>query len=96
MKLDLQNNKYDMRILKKNIYALSLREILETQNIDEKFIVAFILNPDYQLTDDDKVTINDVLTIKKNINHKLLYEMLMNGVVDKSYTINFENFANDM
>lgn len=96
MKLDLQNNKYDMRILKKNIYALSLREILETQNIDEKFIVAFILNPDYQLTDDDKVTINDVLTIKKNINHKLLYEMLMNGIVDKSYTINFENFANEM
>ncbi len=96
MKLDLQNNKYDMPILKKNIYALSLREILETQNIDEKFIVAFILNPDYQLTDDDKVTINDVLTIKKNINHKLLCEMLMNGIADKSYTINFENFANDM
>ena len=39
-----------METLRKNIYAVSLVDIILHQKIDEAFAVQFILNPDYQLT----------------------------------------------
>jgi hypothetical protein len=95
MILDLQNNKYDMNTLKNNIYALSLREILETQEIDEYFIVNYILNKDYQLTKEDEITIDMVLKIKKNINKKLLIQLFIEGTFLKTDGIDFEAYAND-
>jgi hypothetical protein len=93
--LNLKNKKYDMNILKKHIYALSLREILETQDIDEVFIIQFILNKDYQLTEDDKISIEMVIQIKKNIDISLLLELYHNwdGTVDKA--IDFETYMNE-
>ena len=42
--LNLFANKYTRDILIKNIYGLSLIDILKTQDIDENFIINFILN----------------------------------------------------
>ena len=48
--LDLQNNQYSQTILKKNIYAVNLIEILKTQKIDSEFAVKYLLQKKYQLT----------------------------------------------
>ena len=54
MVLDLINNQYDMETLRKNIYAISLIDIILYQKIDEEFAVQFILNPDYQITTEEQ------------------------------------------
>jgi len=60
--LDLDNNQYDIKILKQYIYALCFFKILKTQKIDEDFAVNYILNPDYQMTEYEQlITVNDVL-----------------------------------
>ena len=50
--LDLKNNKYSMDVLRENIYAIGLFEILHTQTITEEFAVNYILNERFQLSDD--------------------------------------------
>ena len=42
--LDLYNKKYSMKILKANIYAIKLIDILKTHTIDVTFAVKYILN----------------------------------------------------
>ena len=37
--LDLFNNQYDLNILKKNIYALNLVDIIKTQKLDADFVL---------------------------------------------------------
>jgi len=51
--LDLYNNKYDRTTLKKYIYAVSLIDILKTQHLDVSFVVRYILNNNYQLTEEE-------------------------------------------
>jgi hypothetical protein len=51
---NLYNNKYDRQTLKENIYAFKLIDILKTQQLDTSFIVKYILNHLYQLTDEEK------------------------------------------
>lgn len=79
--LDLYNKKYDRKILKDNIYALNLLDILKTQDIDVTFAVRYILNPKYQLTNNEiKITAKDILLYQPHItkeslrNEILLYE----------------------
>jgi hypothetical protein len=86
--LDLINVKYDMETLKKNIYALSLYDILKTQVISVDFALKYILNKNYQLTpEEESITINDVfkyqphlrdtdLLTKYTINLKLLEQKI--------------------
>ena len=52
--LDLYKCKYDMETLKKYIYAISLIDILKTQIIDEDFAFNYILNKNYQLTEEEE------------------------------------------
>ena len=50
--LDLQNNQYDMKILKENIAAHYLWDILKTQVLTKEFCVKYILNKNYQMTEE--------------------------------------------
>jgi len=76
--LDLYNKKYTREELKKNIYAVKLIDILRTQTLDTSFIVRYILNKNYQLTDEDeKITIEMVLQYQPQISKKRLQMEIM-------------------
>jgi hypothetical protein len=71
--LDLYNNKYDRATLKEHIYAVELMDILKTQILDISFIVRYILNGLYQLTDEDKkINIDVVLLLQPHIQREKL------------------------
>jgi len=71
--LDLYNNKYDRATLKENIYAVELTDILKTQTLDVSFIVRYILNSLYQLTDEDKkINMDMVLKLQPHIQRENL------------------------
>ncbi len=75
--LDLYNNKYDRATLKENIYALELIDILKTQILDISFIVRYVLNDLYQLTDKDKsINIDMVLKFQPHIQRENLQAAL--------------------
>ena len=59
--LDLYNNKYSRKILKKNIYSLNLMDILKTQKIDVTFAVRYILNKKYQFTEEEEKITNEIV-----------------------------------
>jgi len=75
--LDLYNNKYDRKTLKENIYDINLIDVLKTQILDLTFIVRYILNDFYQLTDEDKtIDMDMVLKFQPHIQReKLVYEL---------------------
>lgn len=76
--LDLDNNQYDMSVLKTNIYAIHLWDILRTQKIDAFFATYYILNTCYQLTDEEEtITLEDVLRLQPHISRELLTKMLL-------------------
>jgi hypothetical protein len=95
MSIDLYNNKYDRDFLKANIYNVKLIDILKTQDIDEEFIVRYILNEKYQLCDEDKVTINDVLIYKPYINFTRLTNLYYLYSSDDDSIIDFETYADN-
>jgi hypothetical protein len=71
--LDLYNNKYDRNTLKEHIYAVELTDILKTQILDVSFIVRYILNSLYQLTDQDKkINMDMVLKLQPHIQREKL------------------------
>lgn len=71
--LDLYNKKYTREELKKYIYAVKLIDILKTQKLDVTFLVRYILNPNYQLTEEDEtITIEMVLQFQPHIEKKRL------------------------
>jgi hypothetical protein len=91
--LDLKNNKYSMEILKENIYATGLLEILHTQNITEEFAVNYILNNKFQLTDEEeKITIEYVMQKQPHLNKDKLLKLYVFGPVDNDFP-NFETYA---
>jgi hypothetical protein len=101
MTLDLYNIKYDREIIKNNIYALKLIDILKTQDIDAEFIVKYILNKKYQLHLDDIITVDMVLQIRTDINRNKLM-CLINAYdsdddsVDDFDTVMFTHISNSL
>jgi hypothetical protein len=91
--LDLYNNKYDKSILAQHIYSISLIDVLKTQILDISFIVKYILNPKYQLCDDEKTITNKmILQYQTHITENdLKYELFQYDSDDDS--INFESYA---
>jgi len=77
--LDLYNQKYDRQTLKKNIYSISLLDILKTQKIDANFAVRYILNNIYQLSKEkEKITLDTVLYYQPHIkNFEIVNEMII-------------------
>jgi hypothetical protein len=92
--LDLYNNKYDRLTLKNNIYAVKLIDILKTQMIDISFAVRYILNKKYQLHEDDKLTIYDVLQYQPHISFDGLVKYFNNYDSDDDSIDDFDTVAN--
>jgi len=93
--IDLYNNKYDRKILKDNIYAVKLIDILKTQKIDVNFAVKYILNVKYQLNDDDiGITAPIVLKYQTHITYDELQKALREYESDDDSIDDFETVAN--
>jgi hypothetical protein len=91
--MNLYSTKFSMDALINNIYLFNLVDILKTQDLTEEFIVNYILNPIYQLTDEEKsITVLDVLKNQKKINENKLMRLYFIGPV-KSIKPNFEDFV---
>jgi hypothetical protein len=58
---DLYMRVYDLETLKANIYAVSLLDILKTQKLTADFCVKYILNPDFQIVEQDEVLTIDLV-----------------------------------
>ena len=95
--IDLYNNKYDRQILKDNIYAVKLIDILKTQKLDATFIVRYILCDLYQLIDEDKkINIDLVLQFQSHITKYELLKKLNEYDSDDDSVEDFESVSNKM
>lgn len=93
--IDLSNNKYDRETLKSYIYAVSLIDILKTQTIDISFAVRYILNSNYQFSDEDlKINVKTVLKYQPHIKKNELYKAILEYESDDDSIEDFESFAN--
>jgi hypothetical protein len=91
--MNLYSTKFSIDSLINNIYLFNLVDILKTQDLTEEFIVNYILNPIYQLTEEEKsITIIDVLKNQKKINENKLMRLYFIGPVD-SIKPNFEDYV---
>jgi hypothetical protein len=91
--LDLKNNKYSMDVLRENVYATGLFEILHTQTITEEFAVNYILNERFQLSDEEeKITIDCVIKLQPHLNKEKLLRLYVLGPIDNDFP-NFEKYA---
>jgi hypothetical protein len=76
--LDLFHQQYPIKILIENIYAVSLIDLLKTQKLTEFFITNYILNSDYQLTEEEmQISIADIIKYQPHIN--------MQNILDNVY-----------
>jgi len=64
---DLHTNQYNYEILKANIYVVSLIDIIKTQKLTAEFCVKYILNPDFQFTEEEQQI--DIHMVKKYQTH---------------------------
>jgi hypothetical protein len=71
---DLYKNQYDYETLKTNIYAVSLLDILKTQKLTADFCVKYILNTDFQLSDEDQTITIDI--VKKYQPHIIMLDFV--------------------
>ncbi len=69
--LDLDAQQYSMKELKQYIYSLCFFKILKTQKIDADLARNYILNPDYQMTqEEEKITVQYVLEMQPHLKLK--------------------------
>jgi CRISPR/Cas system-associated protein Cas5 (RAMP superfamily) len=92
--LDLYNNQYDRKILKENIYAVKLMDILKTQKIDVNFAVRYLLNKKYQLTREDDIRSPDILKYQPHISYDELQKALLDYDSDDDSIDDFETISN--
>ena len=87
--LYLQNNNYNINILKKNIYFISLIDIIKTQYLTNDFIINYILNKDYQLTEEENnITVDMVLNWQKHLKKS----DLVTNIKKRTDSFSFEDF----
>jgi len=92
--LDLYNNKYSREQLKEHIYAVAMIDILKTQDLDCSFCVRYILNENYHfLSQDDNITIDDVVKYQPHISKTQLLLGLANYKRADDSVEDFESFA---
>jgi hypothetical protein len=66
--LDLANKSYTTKVLTFHIYENSLVEVYKTQILPKEFIADYILNPGYQLTEEEnRITIHNVLEYQRHL-----------------------------
>jgi hypothetical protein len=67
---DLYKNQYDYETLKTNIYVVSLLDILKTQKLTADFCVKYILNTDFQFSEEDQhITVDLVKKLQPQISN---------------------------
>jgi len=100
--VDLKTQHYTQDILKYNIYKLSLWEILRTQKLTAEFCVKYILNNDFQLTEEDeKISVNDVLKLQPHISEEeLVYTINKYSIIRRLFKRidsfpNFDEFLDE-
>jgi hypothetical protein len=92
--LDLYNKRYDRETLKKYIYSVRLVDILKSQKLDVTFIVRYILNPKYQLTEIDQyINLDTVLMYQTHIDKPELSEAFTNYSSDDDSVEDFETIS---
>ena len=83
--------KQSIKHLIMNIYYYNLVDILKTQTLTEEFTVNYILNPIYQLTENEKqITFLDVLQYQPHLNKNKLLQLYVIGPNDMGQP-NFES-----
>jgi len=93
--LDLYNKKYDRETLKEYIYAISLIDLLKTQNIDVTFAVRYILNKKYQIRQEDEIITSPiVLKYQPHIKYEELQKALNDYESDDDSVDDFETISN--
>jgi hypothetical protein len=93
-RMDLNDTKYDRETLKKNIYLFNLCDILKTQTIDVTFAVKYLLNPKYQLTEDEqKITPKMILFYQPHISKFELLDQLLSYDSDDDSIDDFETVS---
>jgi hypothetical protein len=93
--LDLYNKKYDRETLKEYIYAISLIDLLKTQNIDVTFAVRYILNKKYQIRQEDEIITSPiVLKYQPHIKYEELQKALNDYDSDDDSVDDFETISN--
>lgn len=95
-KKDLYTNVYDYETLKTNIYAVCLFDILHTQRLTSDFCVKYILNKDFQLTDEEKgITIELVNKLQPHLSNAEFvssYSKATNKKIHRKRSDSFEDF----
>lgn len=92
--LDLYNKQYSRETLKKYIYSVRLVDILKTQKLDITFIVRYILNRKYQLSEiDEYINVDTVLIYQKHINKQKLLDALLEYTSDDDSVEDFETVS---
>lgn len=95
MLLDLYNRQYNLSTLKDHIYAFNLLDILKTQKLTCAFCIKYILNTNYQITEEEeKITISDVIKYQPHINKYELFVGIMNYDVEYDSFEDFESVSN--
>jgi hypothetical protein len=94
--LDLKNNQYDRQTLKAYIYSVSLIDILETQKLDVTFIVRYILQNKYQLTEEEeRITIEKVLEFQPHLKKEELMKAIWDYDSDDDSVPSFDSYQDE-
>jgi hypothetical protein len=81
--MDLRNQQLSMAFLGQIIYAVDLVELLRTQTIDEVFAVNYVLNPQFQLTEEEEgITPGLVLQLQPHLDREKLLRLYVIGPSD--------------
>ena len=95
MLLDLYNRQYNLTTLKNHIYAFNLIDILKTQKLTCAFCIKYILNTNYQITEEEeKITIADVIKYQPHISKYELFVGIMNYDAEYDSFEDFESVSN--
>ena len=92
--LDLFNKKYDLETLKQHLYAVSLRDMLMTQDLTCDFCVKYILNTNYHLNPKDEgINVADITKFQPHITKGELYRGIINYSPDDDSYEDFESVS---
>ena len=79
--------------LKKNIYNFSLMDIVRRETLDYSFVIKYILNENYQLSEEDKsISVEDVVRYQKHLNKHILENLINNEYMSDDSVDKFDTY----
>jgi phenylalanyl-tRNA synthetase alpha subunit len=83
----LRKKKYDIEVLEKNIYNLSMKTLLYTQYLTADFCIKYILNEKYaSCVEDTFLSMGDILNAQKHITRSSIYQAYNKVYCEKDKT----------